>query len=139
MCFKVANPHDSKEPGHSVPASVGTEEEGPVSEMAAAMFSPYSQEREMSLMVSALTQVVAGDRAGAVVGSPSYTSSSSSSPPLVGGQRGGGVVGGIKREREEQMPESLLRYYRGFEAAFGSSSASGESSTIIAGDDWFFF
>ncbi|XP_008781454.2 ethylene-responsive transcription factor ABR1-like [Phoenix dactylifera] len=130
MCFKVANPRDSKEIGSPVPESGGAEEEGLVSEMAAVMFSPYSREREMSLMVSALTHVVAGDRAGAV-GSPSYTSSSSSSPPLMSGPGGAGVVGGMKREREELMPESLLRYYRGFAAEFGSSPAFGESSSTI--------
>nr|XP_010930947.1 ethylene-responsive transcription factor ABR1 [Elaeis guineensis] len=134
MCFKVANPQDDKELDQPVAASGGTEEEGQVSETAAAMFSPYSQEREISMMVSALTHVVAGGRAGAV-GSPSYTSSSSSSPPLMGGQGGGVGVGGMKREREEVMPESLWRYYRGFAAEFGSSPASGESSTIIAASE----
>ncbi|KAG1369823.1 ethylene-responsive transcription factor ABR1 [Cocos nucifera] len=133
MCFKVANPQDDKELDQPVPAHGGAEEEGQVTEMAAAMFSTFSQEREMSMMVSALAHVVAGTRAGAV-GSPSYTSSSSSSPPLMGGQSGG-VVGGMKREREELMPESLWRYYRGFAAEVGSSPASGESSTIIAASE----
>ncbi|XP_008784254.2 ethylene-responsive transcription factor ERF110-like [Phoenix dactylifera] len=120
MCFKVASPHEFEE---SAPA-----EEGPAPEMAARMLSPYSQEKEMSLMVAALTQVVAGDGA-AVVGSPSYTSSSSPSPPLLGAH-GGGVAGGTKRGREEMIPEPVLRYYRGSAAEFGSSPASGESSTI---------
>lgn len=127
MCVKVANPHEFEEPRKSEP-----EEEGPVPDMATMMLSPYSQEKEMSLMVAALTQVVAGDRA-AVVGSPSYNSSYSPSQPLLGAH-GGGVAGGVKRGREEMIPESVLRYYRGSAPEFGSSPASGESSTIMAGD-----
>lgn len=120
-CFNVASPREFEEPRKFSP-----EEEGPAPEMA-----PYSREEEMSLMVAALTHVVAGDRAAS---SPSLTSSSSPSPPPLLGGHSEGVAGGMKRGWEEMIPEPVLRYYRGSAAEFGSSPASGESSTIMAGD-----
>ncbi|XP_073114976.1 ethylene-responsive transcription factor ABR1-like [Elaeis guineensis] len=133
MCYDVANPQEFERPGESAPEE--EEEEGLVPEMAAVMLSRYSKEKEMSLMVEALTHVVAGDQAAHVVGSPSFSSSSSSpSPPLFGGHGcgGGGGGGGMKRRREEMMLEPALRYYRGSTAEFGGSPASGELSTIMA-------
>ncbi|KAJ9166827.1 hypothetical protein P3X46_021524 [Hevea brasiliensis] len=123
---------------------------------SATMFPGYGSAREMSAMVSALTQVISGQRAGdhgAGLGgaitssyggigviSPSgvYSSSSSSSPPLsaYSSTSGSGFWSGQKRGREEegapQLIESVPRVYRGFgdfKSSQGDSSSSGATVT----------
>ncbi|XP_077248692.1 ethylene-responsive transcription factor ABR1-like [Tasmannia lanceolata] len=133
MClFKVADPRDSgkfiwlpeEDPGGTGDSGSERPPAGASSMSTPFIFTGYSRTHEMSVMVSALTQVVAGEgpylsTTGSVSGSYSVPSPSSSS-----------LVGGQKREREEsnQLQESMLRMYRGFgdfQTFQGESSVQG--------------
>ncbi|KAA8546587.1 hypothetical protein F0562_002674 [Nyssa sinensis] len=148
MCLKVANPRDSGDYARFPAAD--TPDEGDPSQhnqsqeqmqqadalmssaAAASMLTGYSQSREMSAMVSALTHVVSGQRTGAVTsvagGSGIY---SSNSPSSAYSSSSTGSWAGQKRGREEesvtQFPEQNQRFYRGFSDFRGSH---GESSSI---------
>lgn len=114
---------------------------------ATPMFSGYSQSREMSAMVTALTHVVSGQRSGEwgynrpdlsgsvtmsfgaggsvfhSANSPSSAYSSSSSGSWAGQKRG--------RDQEETIsgcPESVQRVYKGF-----ADFRAGESSSVRTG------
>ncbi|XP_077241392.1 uncharacterized protein LOC143881934 isoform X2 [Tasmannia lanceolata] len=135
MCLlKVANPRDTGKFLWFQEGDQGDEEAGYVPPPSSAvmtmsmpsLFSGYSQAREMSAMVSALTHVVAGEGGGEwvsrpessvivpVSGSYSVTSPSSS---YSSSYSSSSMSGGQKRRREEesnQLQESMLRLYRGF-------------------------
>lgn len=153
MSIKVANQGESAGFMRHRPSGedAGDEEEGIATPTTTTLpFEGYSRRREMSVMVSALQHVVAGERgsntavvAGAgewgsgVVGGGSASSPSTSlSSSSWGGCGGGdGSSGGQKRTREEetgQLPESILRFYRGgygdFQTYQAEPSAEGGKS-----------
>ncbi|KAF8377196.1 hypothetical protein HHK36_030569 [Tetracentron sinense] len=119
------------------------QQQGFVTVSAAPMFSGYSTTREMSAMVSALTQVVSGETTGDWVYRSEYNtpvtsnqaSGSCSSPPSSSySSSSASWGGGQKRVREEesggQLSESALRVHRGF-GDFRTSQ--GESSSGAPG------
>ncbi|XP_020583787.1 ethylene-responsive transcription factor ABR1-like [Phalaenopsis equestris] len=127
MCItKVAKPSESDDIKRFFSAAEEEEEEeeetGPTAGTAATpppgvgLLSGSAREREMSVMVSALTRVVTGNEPAAAA-APS-SSSSFISPG------GGGGGGGIKREREELMSPKSVRHYRGFFAGESSTSSA---------------
>nr|QNI23896.1 AP2/ERF transcription factor [Camptotheca acuminata] len=153
---KVANPRDSGEYAR-LPVTDATEEGGPsdqqiqsqeqmqqaealAAEAEAPMFSGYSQSREMSLMVSALTHVVSGQRigdwSGAVTSSFGGGSGiySSNSPSSAYSSSSSGSWAGQKRGREEesvnQFSEQIERVYRGFGEFRGSHGDSSSVTTV---------
>lgn len=140
MCIiKVANPSESDDIKRFFSAGEEEEEEeveGPNTETADTtvaapqpepptfgLLSGFGRDREISVMVSALTRVVAGmDRASA----PPFMTPLSSpflSPGIAGG--------GIKREREELVSPKLAKSYKGFLAGESSSSSSGKREIFM--------
>ncbi|KAI0528591.1 hypothetical protein KFK09_001133 [Dendrobium nobile] len=87
---------------------------------------------EMSVIVSALTHVVAGDHQAINVGG-SGEHLVAGGWPVSGSSMGWG--GGVKREREEMSPE-LKRFNRGF-GEFRSSA--GVASSNVGGEDKYTF
>ncbi|KAK2972579.1 hypothetical protein RJ640_020132 [Escallonia rubra] len=148
MCLiKVANAGDSGEYSR-FQAEDATEEGGPPQESeetaaAAAvtpMFAGYSQSREMSAMVTALTHVVSGQRYGGGEavdysrsalggGAPNTSSFLPNSPPYSSSSSCSWA--GQKRVREEDSVSQLAelqRFYRGGHGDF----RAGESSSVTA-------
>ncbi|KAK3018023.1 hypothetical protein RJ639_004743 [Escallonia herrerae] len=149
MCLiKVANAGDSGEYSR-FQAEDATEEGGPPQQTAAAaaavtpMLTGYSQSREMSAMVTALTHVVSGQRYGGgeavdysrsdlgggalnissfLPNSPAYSSSSS------------GSWAGQKRVREGDTVSQLSELQRFYGGGYGDFRA-GESSSVTAEED----
>ncbi|KAL6315520.1 hypothetical protein AAG906_000820 [Vitis piasezkii] len=166
MCkLKVANPRDSGEYVRFPAAGGGNEDVGPpppqqseepVPVASETMYSGYSRASEMSAMVSALTHVVSGQRAGdygyasgfigaaggvtssfGSGGSGIYTSSSPlsaySSSSGSGSASGSASWVGQKRGREleaaTQYSETVPRVYRGFGDFRVSHSESSSGAT----------
>ena len=110
------------------------------------MFSGYSQTREMSAMVTALTHVVSGQRSGewnfnrpelsVAAGTPSFAAAggsvihSSNSPSSAYSSSSSGSWAGQKRGRDQDESVSGYpeRVYRGFD-----EFRAGESSSANAG------
>lgn len=115
MCFTVANSGGGGGDFLWSPAWESAEE-GP----AAATFEGYCEEKETEAMVSALTAVVAGEKAVDVL----FDSLSSPAPAGYAVYSGGE----IKRERDAGPAEQAFpRIYR------GSGEFSGVSSSVIRG------
>nr|QNI23897.1 AP2/ERF transcription factor [Camptotheca acuminata] len=151
MCLlKVANPRDSGEYLRFPPADnndEGERSQQPLSQeqiqqaallsSAMPMFPGYTQSGEMSAMVTALTQVVSGQRASDGSYRPDMSSGAGSgiyslnSPPSPYSSSSSGSWAGQKRGRAEecvtQFSEQIQRFNRGINE-FGGSQ--GESSTI---------
>ncbi|XP_072964422.1 uncharacterized protein [Typha angustifolia] len=126
MSFKVADPSDFFA-NHGFALEEESEKLSSSMTMSAAdstLFSGYQRAQEMSMIVSALTHVVAGNPAAAY--SPSVVSSKSSLP------WGGGLQGGQKRIREELVVPELMdmRYHQGYVHVFGGFSGEGSSNVV---------
>ncbi|XP_020596270.1 ethylene-responsive transcription factor ERF110-like [Phalaenopsis equestris] len=122
MSFKVANPREF------LPTADAEDEE------ELSMFSRRRQADEMSVMVSALTRVIAREepKVGGYLGSGSSTSIPHSSPydaSLLSGHSAldvGVGSGGLKRERDEGKTESMLGYYSGASPSVPHSTISSQ-------------
>lgn len=97
-----------------------------MSSSATPMFSGYSQTREMSAMVTALTHVVSGRRQGELTYRPEITTSFGGGSPS---SSSSGSWAGQKRRRDQEesvAAEQVQRVYGGF-----GEFRSGESSSSV--------
>ncbi|OIT40494.1 PREDICTED: ethylene-responsive transcription factor ERF110-like isoform X1 [Nicotiana attenuata] len=103
---------------------------------ATPMFSGYSQTKEMSAMVTALTHVVSGRRQGELTYRPEITTSFGGGSPS---SSSSGSWAGQKRSRDQEesvAAEQVQRVYGGFGEFRGGESSSSvkpeEASSMVA-------